>query len=65
MARLQVTALRAHAGLAGAGASEPAAEELGLFEAGGSSRRRDCHSADAPSPSLLKHLLQGEGGAPE
>ena len=29
------------------------------------SRRRDCHSADAPSPCLLKHLLQGEGGAAE
>ena len=26
------------------------------------SRRRECcHSADAPSPSLLKHLLKGEG----
>ena len=27
------------------------------------SRRRDCHSADVPSPSMLKHLLKGEGGA--
>ena len=26
-------------------------------------RRRDCHSADTPSPSLLKRLLKGEGGA--
>ena len=25
------------------------------------SRRRDCHSADTPSPSLLKHLLKVEG----
>ena len=25
------------------------------------SRRRDCHFADIPSPSILKHLLQGEG----
>ena len=29
------------------------------------SRRRDCHSADTPSPCMLKHLLQGEGGAAE
>ena len=28
-------------------------------------RRRDCHFADTPPPSLLKHLLQGEGGAAE
>ena len=26
---------------------------------GAASRRRDCHSADALSPSLLMHLLQG------
>ena len=26
---------------------------------------RDCHFADALSPSLLKHLLQAEGGAAE
>ena len=26
---------------------------------------RDCHFADIPSPSLLKHLLKGEGGAAE
>ena len=25
-------------------------------------RRRDCHFADTPSPSLLKHLLNVEGG---
>ena len=29
------------------------------------SRRRDGHSADALSPSLLKHLLKAEGGAAE
>ena len=29
--------------------------------AGQSSRRRDCHFADTPSPSLLKHLPKGEG----
>ena len=29
----------------------------------GPSRRRDCHFADIPSPSLLKRLLKGEGGA--
>ena len=28
----------------------------------GPSRRRDCHSADAPSPPLLKYLPKGEGG---
>ena len=26
------------------------------------SRRRDCHSADIPSPSILKRLLKGGGG---
>ena len=31
----------------------------------GSWTRRDCHFADVPSPSLLKHLLQEEGGAAE
>ena len=35
------------------------------FPSGPSSRRRDCHIADAPSPSLLKHLLKGEGSAAE
>ena len=29
------------------------------------SRRRDCHFTDTPSPSILKHLLTGEGGAAE
>ena len=33
--------------------------------AGGLSPRRDCHFADIPSPSVLKHLLQVEGGAAE
>ena len=29
---------------------------------GAGSRRQDfCHFADTPSPSLLKHLLEGEG----
>ena len=28
---------------------------------GWASRRRGCHFADAPSPCLLKHLLQGRG----
>ena len=32
---------------------------------GAVSRRRDCHSANTPSPSLLKHLPKGEGGAAE
>ena len=27
--------------------------------------RRNCHFADTPSPSTLKHLLKGEGGAAE
>ena len=27
--------------------------------------RRDCHSADTRHPSVLKHLLKGEGGAVE
>ena len=27
-----------------------------------SSRRRDCHFTDIPSPSILKHLIKGEGG---
>ena len=31
-------------------------------ERGESSRRRDCHFADNPSPSILKHLLKREGG---
>ena len=32
-----------------------------ISDAGHSSRRRDCRFADALSPSLLKHLLEGEG----
>ena len=42
----------------------------GIFELAGllqrleePSRRRDCHFADTPSPSLLKHLLKGEEDA--
>ena len=27
--------------------------------------QRGCHSPDTPSPSLLKRLLKGEGGAAE
>ena len=38
------------------GASPP------IIMGGTTSRRRGCHFADVPSPSLLKHLLQGEGG---
>ena len=36
--------------------------EAALHATGWSSRRRDCHFADALSPSLLKCLLTGEGG---
>ena len=32
---------------------------------GPSSRRRDCHFADIPSPHLSKHLLKVEGDAAE
>ena len=32
---------------------------------GGNSRRRACHFTDIPSPSTLKRLLKGEGGAAE
>ena len=32
---------------------------------GGDSRRRDCHSADALSASVLERLPKGEGGAAE
>ena len=35
-------------------------QEATMF-AGDISRRRDCHSADVPSSSILKHLLKGEG----
>ena len=34
-------------------------------EGGGRDRRRDCHFADIPSSSLLKHLIKGEEGASE
>ena len=30
-----------------------------------SRRREGCHFADTPVPSMLKHLLEGEGGAAE
>ena len=36
-----------------------------LSPPGFTSRRRDCHFTDIPSPSLLKHLLKGEGDAAE
>ena len=36
-----------------------------LLTVAGPSRRRDCHSADTPPSSLLKHLPQGEEGAAE
>ena len=36
-----------------------------LKDSGDNSRRRDCHFADTPSPSMLKHLLKVEGGAAE
>ena len=29
------------------------------------SRQRDCHFTGIPSPSILKNLLKGEGGAAE
>ena len=35
------------------------------FRSAACSRRRDCHCACNPSPSLLKRLLEGEGGAAE
>ena len=35
------------------------------YQSGRTSCWRDCHSPDALSPSLLKHLLQAEGGAAE
>ena len=39
--------------------------EPGAGEGAGPSHWRDCHFADGLSPSLLKHLLQIEGGAAE
>ena len=38
---------------------------LGAGPGGPTSRRRDCHFADAPSAAILKRLLKGEGGAAE
>ena len=35
----------------------------GTYSVGLTGRRRDCHFADALSPSLLKRLLRAEGGA--
>ena len=34
-------------------------------EYGDISRRRGCHVTGIPSPSILKRLLKGEGGAAE
>ena len=34
----------------------------GVLPCATDSRRRDCHSADTPSASLLKRLLKGEWG---
>ena len=47
----------------GAGQAEHGATQITLD--GGTSHWRDCHFADVPSPSILKHLLKGEGGAAE
>ena len=47
----------------GAGQAEHGATRIALD--GGTSHWRDCHFADVPSPSILKHLLKGEGGAAE
>ena len=51
----------------------PTSADSATFQAGSVSgtnalavgRRRDCHFADALSPSLLKHRLDAEGGAAE
>ena len=56
--------------LLGGGPADAAAEAGRVFEmfdadGGGASRRRACHFADTPSPSLLKRLLQGKRGAAE
>ena len=37
------------------------AEQVLASQRGETSRRRDCHFADTPSPSALEHLLKGEG----
>ena len=39
-------------------------QEVGV-KCPGISHGRDCHFADALSPSLLKRMLKGEGGAAE
>ena len=36
-------------------------EFLSAAHSGNHSRRRDCHFADVLSPSMLNHLLKGEG----
>ena len=41
------------------------AQLAAVYFFGGVSRRRDCHFADALSPSLLKQLLNVEGDAAE
>ena len=42
---------------------DPERGDYYLTGGGETSRRRDWHSADTPSPSLLNRLLKGEGGA--
>ena len=44
---------------------EQAAAATAMLQGQVHSRRRDCHVADMPSPSTLKHLLEGEGVAAE
>ena len=64
--------VRANAPVAGS-AGPPTPDALLEFLAGRwpllsslvSRRRRDCHFADVPSPSLLKRLPEGEGDAAE
>ena len=45
--------------------NEGGATNSAPFVIGGGSRRRDCHFADNPTPSILKHLLKTEGNAAE
>ena len=40
-------------------------ETMAEIASGATSRRRGCHFADTPSPSLLKYLLKGQGAAAE
>ena len=42
-----------------------AALRSGLTVQYDTSRRRECHFTDTRSPSILEHLLNGEGGASE